>query len=28
MMAGGELLIMRHPKAVSLAKSMVNGLIG
>ncbi|MDH5524099.1 MAG: acetyl-CoA decarbonylase/synthase complex subunit delta [Desulfobulbaceae bacterium] len=28
MMAGGELLIMRHPKAVALAKSMVNGLIG
>jgi CO dehydrogenase/acetyl-CoA synthase delta subunit len=28
MMAGGELLIMRHPKAVALTNSMVNGLIG
>ncbi len=28
MIAGGELLIMRHPKAVNLAKAMVEGLMG
>ncbi len=27
MIAGGELLIMRHPKAVNLAKAMVDGLM-
>ncbi len=28
MMAGGEVLIMRHPKAVNMAKSLINGLMG
>ncbi|MCD6388176.1 MAG: acetyl-CoA decarbonylase/synthase complex subunit delta [Desulfobulbaceae bacterium] len=28
MLCGGELLIMRHPKAVNLAKSMIDGLLG
>ncbi|MCW5206787.1 acetyl-CoA decarbonylase/synthase complex subunit delta, partial [Desulfobulbus sp. F5] len=28
LMAGGEVLIMRHPKAVSMTKSLINGLIG
>ncbi len=28
MLCGGELLIMRHPKAVNLAKSMIDGLVG
>ncbi|MEA3547200.1 MAG: acetyl-CoA decarbonylase/synthase complex subunit delta [Thermodesulfobacteriota bacterium] len=28
MLCGGELLIMRHPKAVNLAKSMIDGLAG
>ena len=28
LMAGGEVLIMRHPQAVSLTKSLVNGLMG
>ncbi len=27
LMAGGELLIMRHPKAVALTKSLINGLM-
>lgn len=27
MLAGGELLIMRHPKAVNLAKAMIEGLM-
>ncbi len=27
MVAGGELLIMRHPKAINLAKSLINGLM-
>ncbi|XOF34400.1 MAG: acetyl-CoA decarbonylase/synthase complex subunit delta [Candidatus Electrothrix sp. YB6] len=26
--AGGEVLIMRHPKAVNMTKSLINGLIG
>ncbi len=28
LMAGGEVLIMRHPKAVSMTKSLINGLVG
>lgn len=28
LMAGGELMIMRHPRAVSLTKSLINGLMG
>jgi len=28
LMAGGEVLIMRHPKAIALTKSLVNGLTG
>ncbi len=28
MMAGGEVLIMRHPKAINMAKSLINGLMG
>ena len=28
MMAGGEVLIMRHPKAISMTKSLIDGLIG
>uniref|UniRef100_UPI0040575795 acetyl-CoA decarbonylase/synthase complex subunit delta n=1 Tax=Candidatus Electronema sp. TaxID=2698783 RepID=UPI0040575795 len=28
LMAGGEVLIMRHPKAVNMTKSLINGLIG
>ncbi len=28
LMAGGELMIMRHPKAVSLTKSLIAGLMG
>ncbi|HHB75021.1 MAG TPA: acetyl-CoA decarbonylase/synthase complex subunit delta [Desulfobulbus sp.] len=28
MMAGGEVLIMRHPRAISMAKSLIDGLIG
>ncbi|HSH12722.1 MAG TPA: acetyl-CoA decarbonylase/synthase complex subunit delta, partial [Desulfurivibrionaceae bacterium] len=28
LMAGGEVLIMRHPQAVSLTKAMIDGLIG
>ncbi len=28
MMAGGEVLIMRHPKAVNMAKSLISGLMG
>ncbi|MEW6429706.1 MAG: acetyl-CoA decarbonylase/synthase complex subunit delta, partial [Thermodesulfobacteriota bacterium] len=28
LMAGGELLIMRHPKAIALTRSLINGLIG
>ncbi len=27
MMAGGEVLIMRHPKAINMTKSLVNGLM-
>ncbi len=27
MMAGGEVLIMRHPKAISMAKSLIRGLM-
>jgi CO dehydrogenase/acetyl-CoA synthase delta subunit len=27
MVAGGELLIMRHPKAINLTKSLINGLM-
>ena len=27
-LCGGDLLIMRHPKAISLTRSLVNGLIG
>jgi CO dehydrogenase/acetyl-CoA synthase delta subunit len=27
MMAGGEVLIMRHPKAVNMTKSLINGLM-
>ncbi|MBU2537209.1 MAG: acetyl-CoA decarbonylase/synthase complex subunit delta [Proteobacteria bacterium] len=27
LMAGGELMIMRHPRAVSLTKSLINGLM-
>ncbi len=27
LMAGGELMIMRHPKAVSLTRAMINGLM-
>jgi CO dehydrogenase/acetyl-CoA synthase delta subunit len=26
--AGGELLIMRHPKAIALTKALINGLVG
>jgi CO dehydrogenase/acetyl-CoA synthase delta subunit len=28
LMAGGEVLVMRHPKAIALTKSLVNGLTG
>ncbi len=28
LLAGGEVLIMRHPRAISLAKSLINGLMG
>ncbi len=28
LMAGGEVLIMRHPKAIAMTKSLVNGLLG
>ena len=28
LMAGGEILIMRHPKAVAMTKSLINGLMG
>ncbi len=28
MMCGGEVLIMRHPRAVNLAKAMIDGLLG
>ncbi len=28
LMAGGEVLIMRHPKAMALTKSLVKGLMG
>jgi CO dehydrogenase/acetyl-CoA synthase delta subunit len=28
LMAGGETLIMRHPKAIALTKSLINGLMG
>lgn len=28
LMCGGDVLIMRHPQAISLAKSLVNGLMG
>jgi CO dehydrogenase/acetyl-CoA synthase delta subunit len=28
LMAGGEVLVMRHPKAIALTKSLVNGLAG
>jgi len=28
LMAGGEVMIMRHPKAVNMTKSLINGLIG
>src|SRR5665648_498173 len=28
LLAGGEILIMRHPKAVAMTKSLINGLMG
>ena len=28
LLAGGEVLIMRHPRAIALTKSLVNGLLG
>jgi len=28
MMSGGEVLIMRHPKAIAMTKSLINGLMG
>jgi len=28
LMAGGEVLIMRHPKAINMTKSLINGLVG
>lgn len=28
MLCGGDLLIMRHPRAISLTKSLINGLVG
>jgi CO dehydrogenase/acetyl-CoA synthase delta subunit len=28
LLAGGEVLIMRHPQAISLTKSLINGLMG
>ncbi|MBU0730225.1 MAG: methylenetetrahydrofolate reductase, partial [Proteobacteria bacterium] len=28
LMSGGEVMIMRHPQAIALAKSLVNGLMG
>jgi CO dehydrogenase/acetyl-CoA synthase delta subunit len=28
LMAGGEVMIMRHPKSIALTKSLVNGLTG
>jgi CO dehydrogenase/acetyl-CoA synthase delta subunit len=28
LMAGGELMIMRHPRAVALTKSLIAGLMG
>lgn len=28
LMAGGEVMIMRHPKAVNMTKSLINGLVG
>jgi CO dehydrogenase/acetyl-CoA synthase delta subunit len=28
LLAGGEVLVMRHPKAITLAKSLINGMAG
>jgi hypothetical protein len=28
LLAGGEVLIMRHPKAVAMTKALINGLMG
>ncbi|MGB3649132.1 MAG: hypothetical protein WA992_11455, partial [Desulfobulbales bacterium] len=28
LMAGGEVMIMRHPKSIALIKSLINGLTG
>jgi CO dehydrogenase/acetyl-CoA synthase delta subunit len=28
LMAGGEVLIMRHPKAINMTKSLIDGLVG
>jgi CO dehydrogenase/acetyl-CoA synthase delta subunit len=28
LLAGGEVLIMRHPRAIALTRSLVNGLLG
>jgi CO dehydrogenase/acetyl-CoA synthase delta subunit len=28
LMAGGEVLIMRHPKAINMTKSLIKGLVG
>jgi CO dehydrogenase/acetyl-CoA synthase delta subunit len=28
LVAGGEVLIMRHPKAVNMTKALINGLVG
>jgi methionine synthase / methylenetetrahydrofolate reductase(NADPH) len=27
LLAGGEVLIMRHPKAVNMTKALINGLM-
>jgi CO dehydrogenase/acetyl-CoA synthase delta subunit len=27
-LCGGDLLIMRHPRSISLTKSLINGLVG
>jgi CO dehydrogenase/acetyl-CoA synthase delta subunit len=28
LMAGGEVMIMRHPKSIALTKSLIKGLAG
>nr|MDA8164968.1 acetyl-CoA synthase [Desulfobacteraceae bacterium] len=28
LLAGGEVLVMRHPQAIGLTRSLINGLLG